>query len=82
MANKSEQRQLLELEADLMRLKITAQHLKMKKANEQHSSLDTILGLTDIIPTHHLLRKSLLLPLGWKNRILAGAAYLLWKMKK
>ena len=84
MNAKHEERQLLEMQAELARLKITAERLKMQRARERQSMIDTgfntILGLADGLPSQNLIWKSLLLPLSWKHRILTAAGLLLWQV--
>ncbi|MFC3873073.1 hypothetical protein [Neisseria musculi] len=84
MASKNEERKLLEMQAELARLKITAARLKMQRARERKNMIDTgfntVLSLADNAPPQSLLWKSLLLPLSWKHRIFAAAGLLLWQV--
>ena len=74
------------MQAELLRLKMTAEHLKNRKAKEQEhfweSGATALLGLADTAPAKKLLWKTFFLPLGWKNRILAGAALAAWKLSR
>ena len=90
MSKQSEARELLALQADLIRLKINAERLKMQKERERERSNDTffsnsvstVVGLADSLPSRHLLMKTFLLPLGWKYRIVAGAAVAAWQISR
>ncbi|UOO81153.1 hypothetical protein LVJ83_09215 [Uruburuella testudinis] len=88
--NANEQRELLELQAQLTRLKIAAEYLKQQKAREQQSIIDSgfnkavglthqALSLSNGLPSSRLLWNSVFLPLRWRQRLLMGAALLLWK---
>lgn len=82
--NANEERKLLEMQAELARLKITAERLKMRRERERQSrtdtGFDTILGLAGSLSSQNLVRKSLLLPLSWKHRIFTTAGLLLWQI--
>ncbi|WP_373746017.1 hypothetical protein [Neisseria dentiae] len=82
--NADEERKLLVMQAELARLKITAEHLKIKQERKRQtlidSSFNTFLGLADGLPSQNLIWKSLLLPLSWKRRIFTAAGLLLWQV--
>ena len=79
-----QERELLEMQAQLARLKIAAEYLQKRRAAEQQSLLDanfsTAVGLANGLPSGHLLWNSVFLPLRWKHRIAAAAALLLWQL--
>lgn len=85
-----QQREILALQAQLVRLKIAAEYLKQQQARQQQSSIDSgfnkalslgnaAIGLTDGLPSRRLLWNSVFLPLRWRHRLLVGAALLLWQ---
>lgn len=84
MGAKSEERKLLEMQAELARLRITAQRLKKQQAGRRQGLIDsgfnTVVGLADGLPSQRLLWKSLLLPLSWKHRIITAAGLLVWQV--
>lgn len=86
MATRSEERKLLEMQAELLRLKITAAHLKTKKAKKQdnflENSLGTVVSLADAVPSSNVLFKTFFLPLSWKYRIMAGTVLAAWKFSR
>ncbi len=88
--NINEQREILELQVQLARLKIAAEYLKQQQARQQQSLVDdgfnralgftqTAIGFTDGLPSRRLLWNSVFLPLRWRQRLLVGTALLLWK---
>ncbi|KPN74919.1 hypothetical protein AKG43_00715 [Neisseria sp. 74A18] len=86
MAKRSEERKILEMQAELARLKMTAEHLKTRRAKEKdnffENSLSTVVSLADAVPSKNILFKTFFLPLGWKYRIIAGAALAAWKFSR
>lgn len=78
------ERKLLEMQAELARLKITAERLKIRQERERQTLIDsgfnTFLSLADGLPSQNLIWKGLLLPLGWKHRILTAAGLMLWQV--
>ncbi|MDO5070778.1 hypothetical protein LVJ85_08060 [Neisseria sp. Dent CA1/247] len=86
MPTRSEQRKLLQMQAELARLKITAEHLKTRKAKEQdnffENSLSTVVSLADAVPSGNMLFKTFFLPLSWKYRIITGMALAAWKFSR
>ncbi|MDO5640634.1 MAG: hypothetical protein Q4G28_12285 [Neisseria sp.] len=85
-----QQREILELQAQLARLKIAAEYLKQQQERQQQSSIDagfnkvlgaanSALGLTDGLPSNRLLWNSVFLPLRWRQRLLVGVGLLLWQ---
>ncbi|MDO1508883.1 MULTISPECIES: hypothetical protein [unclassified Neisseria] len=83
MSRMSEERELLELKANLARLKIAAEQLKLRKEREQQKHIDSkftqFVSLADGLPSSDLLWKSAFLPLRWKHRLLLGAGLVLWR---
>lgn len=86
--NIHEQREILELQVHLARLKIAAEYLKQQR--EQQNLVDdgfnkvlgfaqAVIGLTSGLPSRRLLWSNVFLPLRWRQRLLAGAVLLLWK---
>lgn len=86
-----QQREILELQAQLARLKIAAEYLKQQQARQQQSSIDagfnkalsltnTAIGFTDGLPSRRLLWNSVFLPLRWRHRLILGSVLLLWKL--
>ncbi|MFV2028779.1 hypothetical protein [Neisseria sp. S1] len=82
---------LLELEAQLVRLRIAAEYLKKQKLTREQQRVDagfnqalgitkTAFGLTKGLPSSRLLWNGLMLPVRWRYRILAGAALVLWQL--
>ncbi|KPN70916.1 hypothetical protein [Neisseria sp. 83E34] len=88
MPNKSkrEERELLELECKLTRLKINVERQKLKQAR-QHTPdgpASQVLDFVGSMPSHSLW-KSVLLPMKWKHRAMVGAALMafeFWKRKR
>ncbi|MDO5073037.1 Uncharacterised protein [Neisseria animaloris] len=84
MSRRSEERELLELKANLARLKITAEQLKLRKARAQQKHIDSkfnqFVSLADGLPSSDLLWKSAFLPLRWKHRFMLGAGLVLWRL--
>lgn len=86
-----EKRELLELEAQLIRLRIAAEYLKKQKLAREQKHVDagfnqalgitkTVFGLTKGLPSSKLLWNGLILPLRWRYRILAGVALVFWRL--
>ncbi|MCF7521624.1 hypothetical protein L4G92_06130 [Neisseria sp. ZJ106] len=85
-----EERELLELEIKLARLKIAASHLKQKKLKEQKSARslhieNLLLQLAEIgskLSADGLVKTAALMPLAKKHRfgaLLAAAAWQFWQ---
>lgn len=76
-----EQRELLSLQADLVRLKMAvAQKRQQQEALGQTDQLLTLLaGSAEKIGTRPLLWRAVLLPAKWRHRVLLGGALLLWQ---
>ena len=79
-----QERELLELRVELLRLKIAAEQLKRRQARAQQNAIDrnfmSALSLADGLPSGKLLWNTLLLPLNWRNRLLAGVGLFLWQV--
>ncbi|HFC8518675.1 hypothetical protein [Neisseria weaveri] len=74
-----EQRELLQLQARLARLKISTEHLRAKKQAEQSGNITNMLSLSNFSLPDNVLLKVLALPLSWKNRALLGTGWFLFQ---
>ncbi|EGZ44861.1 hypothetical protein [Neisseria wadsworthii] len=88
MPNKSkrEERELLELECKLTRLKIDLERQKLRRSRRQEPDgpAAQVLDLVSNMPSQSLW-KSVLLPIKWKHRAMLGAALMafeFWKKKR
>ncbi|MGB4882950.1 MAG: hypothetical protein WBO82_07970 [Neisseria sp.] len=79
-----EKRELLELQVELLHLKIAVEQLKKRKYYSQQNLLDTkfmsAFNLTEGLPSGKLLWNTLLLPLNWRKRLLVGSGLFLWQL--
>lgn len=82
--NAEQQREILEMQAELARLRIAAEYLKKRQEDQRQQQTDLglsrMMQLADDLPSGNLLWKTVFLPLRWKHRLLAAAALLIWQM--
>lgn len=81
--NIREERELLELEIELARLKLAAAELKRRREQQADNQQDSIghelLNLAGNASTKGLAWRAAALPVSLKHRLLLGAAFLAWE---
>ncbi len=79
-----EQRELLMLKAELLRLQIAAEQLQQRQRREQQHHIDShfshILNFTNGLPSGNVLWNTLMLPLSWRKRLLVSGGLVLWQL--
>lgn len=74
MNRHQEERQLLEMQADILRLKIAAAHLRNRREAEHPALLPNALKLAEHLPVSRLLLAALAKPRRWRHKLWGAAA--------
>lgn len=74
-----EERELLSLQADLVRLKITLAKRRQQQQASQAPPLAALVDSAEKLGTQPWLWKTVLLPSKWRHKLLLGGGLLLWQ---
>ena len=89
--NIQDERELIERQAQLARVKVAASYLKQRQEQAKQSELDSSFNyvlstfsqatkLSSGLPSNKLLWNTIFLPMKWQNRIWVAIGLLAWQM--
>lgn len=84
MNRHQQERQLLEMQADVLRLKIAAAHLRNRREQNSAAFLSDALKLADQLPVGRLLVAAVAKPRRWRHKLWGAAvvAALAWLQQR